>query len=924
MDGDLKSHLESVGVEDEQAPTGIRIINGFGVKWYGSFMADTKVKDFAVDQARKNNRKFIVAQESLYVKNGEKKRTFIFGSFKSHEEWIERVVESKQETLCFYELIPEGTEVNLYCDIEWKPKSLFTESSVKDKLASLLQARGVPPGSILFAQTDSATKGSFHAHSNAVKFKTNADQKRFWQDVMDELGCEENEKWWFTESTERSVMEKTFIDMSVYKKDALLRTVLSKKFDPDSGEFVRRLVPDDVKRPVTDYLVTKVLPDSKQLEISALGGRVARKKFVISRKSLEEIIKGYPNFLGGCSIGEVTSNIISLLHCDGKPCMLTGIVGEYHKPYLTVAKGMIRYHCHAVDCRNRWLELKRVSRSGDVDENEIEDRLPVIKYTQWSSDFMTRAQTLLSESSPENRQAISKSLQEENDELLLKILHDMSNYIVLIGAPPKWYCLYRCGMLAHYLNPPIPYVLWKNMLITELHAGHTHAKFQKLIKVNKHGVPTFKACSLTHEWIDWPQRRECHDAVYRNPTENCSPREFNTFGGWLITRELARQFGSGKPDGERVRQFIKDHWCRGDQEVFEFVEKWLAHLVQRPLIKTRSDLRLNGPPGCGKSVLVAEVIADGIGQHNFYQPSSPDEIVGQFNGNCERKGLIFIDEMVAEKKESQAKIKRFATEKRVSFNQKFEPVHVGENTWLTIFSSNDVHHSFADPGERRQQILMCTDGMSKWELEEKNQIIKACRFSVFNWLYNVDITGFDPSLVVRTRGLTEQQILSMSKVHSWWHSVIRSKDWLMQNVDTTEKDLYTKFVTDVKDLDRARIPTAAAFHIEMKRVWPTGEYKFQRTTEGKLHVWKIILPSHSQLVQAFRDYYRSDNILETDEERLAKLNQEKKQQTAQIFTLGRGQKRSHDGVSVQINAANGSVVSVPISTASVPNVPERA
>jgi hypothetical protein len=79
--------------------------------------------------------------------------------------------------------------------------------------------------------------------------------------------------------------------------------------------------------------------------------------------------------------------------------------------------------------------------------------------------------------------------------------------------------------------------------------------------------------------------------------------------------------------------------------LFDYVTKWMAHLVQR-LYKTGVALLVYlRKQGVGKSMLAKWLAKDIIGRNNYTTVGDMNDLLGQFNGNLVNKVLTLVDEV---------------------------------------------------------------------------------------------------------------------------------------------------------------------------------------------------------------------------------------------------------------------------------------
>jgi hypothetical protein len=99
----------------------------------------------------------------------------------------------------------------------------------------------------------------------------------------------------------------------------------------------------------------------------------------------------------------------------------------------------------------------------------------------------------------------------------------------------------------------------------------------------------------------------------------------------------------------------------------------MAHLVQKPWIKMKSSLVLQGLEGCGKGMII-QLLGKILGHKYFYQPTDISEILGTFNYMLDNKLLVYANEMLWGGDKKQAGIlKKLLTEERRTSNMKNSP-----------------------------------------------------------------------------------------------------------------------------------------------------------------------------------------------------------------------------------------------------------
>ena len=157
--------------------------------------------------------------------------------------------------------------------------------------------------------------------------------------------------------------------------------------------------------------------------------------------------------------------------------------------------------------------------------------------------------------------------------------------------------------------------------------GRIHINFQKetdfrLLHSNKR-VPmqNNRTTDLGSVWLKSENRRQ-YSGVEFNPSGD-TPGKFNLFRGFPIEPKQ----GS---DHIQFKNFVREVICTGEDRIFYFVWRWLAHLFQKPGQLPDTGLVMRSVPGCGKNFFV-KALSELIGLQHFIQLTSTNQLTGRFN-----------------------------------------------------------------------------------------------------------------------------------------------------------------------------------------------------------------------------------------------------------------------------------------------------
>ena len=195
-------------------------------------------------------------------------------------------------------------------------------------------------------------------------------------------------------------------------------------------------------------------------------------------------------------------------------------------------------------------------------------------------------------------------------------------------------------------------------------------------KNSKIDVPTVAKENFVTFWVSNPQSRQYRKTVF-DPTSNDNDdynKIYNIFTGFPYDGvdddgvDLVDHVTPG------AKAWVNHTWnvlCKRNQELFLYVVKWAAHIVQKPWEKTETAMFLMGPPGSGKGSWV-QALADAIGRSYFHHSIGLQTLKDTFAfEGQERNLLLYLDESNFFGPEDMSKIKAFITEATMEINVKF-------------------------------------------------------------------------------------------------------------------------------------------------------------------------------------------------------------------------------------------------------------
>lgn len=226
-----------------------------------------------------------------------------------------------------------------------------------------------------------------------------------------------------------------------------------------------------------------------------------------------------------------------------------------------------------------------------------------------------------------------------------------------------------------------------------------------------------------------------------------------------------------------IQEFIHTVICNNNVALFDYLIRYLAHMLQRPEDK----------PG----IMVVFLSGQGTGKGTFYkllgrvwprttlQVSDIGEATGQFNASLERNYVVCMDEaLFAGDKKSLDKLKSLVTEPTCRIEQKHQPSRTIDSYHRLFAASNHDHFAHVDKDDRRFLFIRLSSVHKQDQIyfDAVNDALDddAVIAAMMHDLVNLDLTGFN----IRKRPLTEehlsQRLQSLSGFERYWYEVLQS------------------------------------------------------------------------------------------------------------------------------------------------------
>jgi hypothetical protein len=274
--------------------------------------------------------------------------------------------------------------------------------------------------------------------------------------------------------------------------------------------------------------------------------------------------------------------------------------------------------------------------------------------------------------------------------------------------------------------------------------------------------------SIGATWWRWPGRDSYVGVDFLPPggPEKLPPDVLNTWRGWGVEPAETSE-GCG-----RLVEHVHAVICKGDDDLFEWVMTWMAHMIQRPWEKPETAVVMRSDEGSGKGFL-GRALVDLAGQHGLHV-TQPKQLTGNFNSHLTSNVFVFADEVTwGGRRQEEGILKGLITEPNVMIEPKGVDAYRSRSCSRVMIASNGDWVVPAGTGARRFLVLDVGEDrirdlryFRKLQRELDCGGLAALHRKLLEW----DLTN--PStpnvrLAPETRALTDQKIHGLDPIDRW-------------------------------------------------------------------------------------------------------------------------------------------------------------
>jgi len=247
------------------------------------------------------------------------------------------------------------------------------------------------------------------------------------------------------------------------------------------------------------------------------------------------------------------------------------------------------------------------------------------------------------------------------------------------------------------------------------------------------------------KWLCDPTRREYYRVDFL-PKLNTPPQTYNLFHGFAVPAVE----GDCSPFHD-VLWYVSGK----NQEVFDYIENWVAWVIQTPSKKAGTCIIVKGKKGVGKDTYF-DAVGRIIGDRHYLTTAKPEvEVFGRFNSQLSQLLFLKFEEANFEtNRDNEDQLKKLITSEKESIEHKgHDPIRTTSCVNMVMTTNKHIPIPMSDD-ERRFMMVEASDE-KKGDVEYWNRIHRALRDpavlgAYHHYLLHRDISNFDPTNVVKT------------------------------------------------------------------------------------------------------------------------------------------------------------------------------
>jgi hypothetical protein len=346
------------------------------------------------------------------------------------------------------------------------------------------------------------------------------------------------------------------------------------------------------------------------------------------------------------------------------------------------------------------------------------------------------------------------------------------------------------------------------------------------------------------EWVEWKDRRSFEGLTFA-PSGRCPAHLYNMFRGFGVEPAAG--------DWGLMRSHILDVICSGDEELYIWLEAWLARICQDPGgERPGTAVVLKGGQGTGKGMFVSH-FGKIIGPH-YVHLTHQEQLTSKFNSQLKDALVVFADEACYPgDKAAVGRLKGLVTEHEITIEPKGVNAFSVANHVNLIMASNESWVIPADWDDRRFLVLEVSTAKKQdhgYFQKLKNQMDNGGLAAWLHHLLAVDMSGVNLHQPPKTDARAVQIVSGLPLPELYWYECAQdgrvktadadgrdttANDWPARR--TADKDqMYAGFVAFCGERRVRHVPTKSWFFRQLVKHGVETVYRRGSTGGSERHV----------------------------------------------------------------------------------------
>lgn len=282
---------------------------------------------------------------------------------------------------------------------------------------------------------------------------------------------------------------------------------------------------------------------------------------------------------------------------------------------------------------------------------------------------------------------------------------------------------------------------------------------------------------------------------------------------------LWNDFGTGKEGDVSVIQEVLMTLCDNDRKVFDYVERWVAWILQHPSVKTETCIIFQSDSqGTGKDTY-ANFICEIFGRQYSANILDPvNEIFGKFNSQHKKRLLLKFEEApFIDNKAQRELFKGLITCKTKEYEEKGHPSITLDCYFNIMMTTNNKVPALLEDKERRMVLIKCGEqnvGQHEyWRRVHSVLNTQTAKDAYLHYLLGLDLTGWKAREDRPITKFYEEIKLASRPYHSKFFQHKVEDDSILKDVGMSGRDLLKAIQADNSKYEISETSIGRDLHI---------------------------------------------------------------------------------------------------------------